>query len=135
MELDIQKIKSGIGGLVKEHRLSLVVLFGSQATGKTHSQSDVDFGFLAEKNMSLGDIAKMQFEFSQEIGIKNLELLDLKTAPPLLLKQVAQKSILLYEKEPSLFAGFKIYCLKRFMEARKLLDLRELSLNKFLKTI
>lgn len=135
MKLDIEETKSKIEKLAKKHHLSLMVLFGSQATEKTHPQSDVDFAFLSEKQTSLSDIAKIEFEFSNELGIKNLELVDLKNAPPLLLKQIAKKSILLYEKETSLFANFRIYSLKRFMEEKKLLDLRELSLNKFLQTI
>jgi hypothetical protein len=85
--------------------------------------------------MSLMEIAGMHMAFSQKLKLKNLELVDLKTAPPLLLKQATEKSVLLYEKEPLLFANFKIYALKRFMEAKKLFDLRNSSLNKFLQKV
>ena len=85
--------------------------------------------------MSLIGIARMQSIFTQKLKLKNLEMVDLKTAPPLLLKKVATESILLYEKEPSLFADFKIYALKYFMEAKKLLDLRKLSLDRFLQKV
>lgn len=127
------KTKSKIEKLAKKYRLSLVVLFGSQATGKTHSRSDVDMAFLSEAVMDLNDIVKMQMEFSKELRIKNLEMVAMNGAHPLLLKQVARKSLLLYEKERSMFARFKIYALKRFMEAQKLFDLRKLSFNKFLQ--
>lgn len=111
----------------------MVVLFGSQATGKTHPKSDTDLAFLSEESMGPMDIAIMTEDFSAELGIKNLEFVRLNGAYPFLLKQVAQKSKILYEKEPSSFAGFRIYAFKRFMEEKKLLDLREASLNKFLQ--
>lgn len=132
---NIEKIKQAMPEFAKKHNLSLVVLFGSQASGKTHLKSDTDIAFLAEKKMSLGEIARMTFELSQEIKIGNIEMTQLNGAQPFLLKQVAEKSILLYEKESSLFAQFKIYAIKRSMEAKKLFNLREASFNKFLKTV
>lgn len=132
--LNIEKIKPEIEKLAQKYRLSLVLLFGSQASGKTHPQSDVDLAFLFEKKMDLMDIARMEIEFMENLKIKDLEMVALNGAHPLLLKQAAQKSIVLYEKEPSLFARFKIYAFKRSVEAKKLLDLREMSLNRFLQT-
>ncbi len=129
--IDINKIK--IAELAKKHNLLIVVLFGSQVSGKTHLGSDVDLGFISEKAISPADIAIMTFEFTEKLGVKSLELIDLSGAPPLLLKQVAQKSVLLYESEAALFAKFRIYAIKLFMEAKKLLDLRGASLNKFLQ--
>lgn len=133
--LQTDKIKPKIKKIAKKHQLSLVLLFGSQTTGKTHAHSDVDIAFVSEKYLRPSDVAKIQFEISQKLKIRNLELVDLKNATPLLLKQIAQKSILLYEKESSLFANFKIYGFKRFMEAKKLLTLRNLSLDKFIQKI
>lgn len=130
-----EEIKPKIKELAEKYRLTLVVLFGSQATGKTHPQSDIDFAFLPSRAMNLSEIARMEFEFSQNLKLRNLELVNLKTATPFLLKQIAGKSILLYEREHFLFANFKIYAFKRFMEAKKLFDLRALSFDKFLQKI
>lgn len=121
--------------LVRKYQLTLLVLFGSHARGKTHHQSDVDFGFLAKIAVGPADIAAMQTEFIQRLQIKNIEMTDLKQAPPLLLRRLAERSILLHEDEPSLFARFKIYALKRSMEAKPLLNLRQAALNRFLKKI
>ncbi|HDH51311.1 MAG TPA: nucleotidyltransferase domain-containing protein [Nitrospirae bacterium] len=132
---NIAKTKPEVRKIAEKYRLPLVLLFGSQVSGRTHPQSDVDIAFLSEKRMSLIEIAKMQIVFSQKLKLKNLELVDLKTAAPLLLKQAAEKSVLLYEKEPFLFANFKIYALKCFMEAKKLFDLRKSSLDKFLQNV
>lgn len=129
------EIKPKIKDLAEKYHLSLVVLFGSQATGKTHSLSDVDFAFINEGVLGPADIAKMQAEFSEKLKIKNLEMVGLKGAHPFLLKQVAQNSVVLYEKKRSLFAEFKIYALKRFIEDKNLLDLKKLSLDRFLQKI
>jgi predicted nucleotidyltransferase len=133
--LDIEKIKPNIKQLAEKYGLSLVVLFGSQATGKTHSQSDVDLAFLAKRPMNLMEVAKMQTEFSEELKIRDLEMVALNGAHPFLLKQVAQKSIVLYEEEKFLFAKFKIYAFKSFIEAKKLFELRKLSFDKFLQKV
>lgn len=132
--LDVKGIKPKIKKLAEKYNLSLVLLFGSQASGKTHPQSDVDLAFVAEKSISLKDIARMQNEFSEKLEIKNLEMVALNNAHPLLLKQAALKSVVLYEKEKFSYAKLRIYALKRFMEARPLLELRRLSLEKFLQT-
>ena len=47
--LNITEIKPEIEKLAKKYRLSMIVLFGSQVSGKTHPQSDFDFAFLSEK--------------------------------------------------------------------------------------
>ncbi len=133
--INLEEIKLKIKELAPKYNLSFLVLFGSQAKGKTHPKSDVDFAFLPENQMGLIDIAKMAFDFSENLKIKNLEMTSLKNVSSLLLKQVARNSIILYEKETGLFAKFKIYAIKRYMEEKKLLDLREMSLQKFLQKI
>jgi len=132
MALEIKIIIPKVEKLARKYEFDFVALFGSEASGKTHKQSDVDMAFSGARNFSPMEIARMQSDFSEELGIKDLELVNMKDAPPLLLKQVALKSRLIYEKNSSGFALFKIYAFKRYMEARKLLDLRELQLNRFL---
>ncbi|OIP80134.1 MAG: hypothetical protein AUK20_01645 [Parcubacteria group bacterium CG2_30_45_37] len=132
MKFDYEKNYPIIKKLAEKHGLVLVALFGSVAKGKTHKQSDVDLAILAERRLRPMELAEMQFDFSQNLGVKNLELADMKSASPLLLKQVAQNAKLLYEKEPSAFARFKIYGYKSYMEAKSLLSLRKLQLDKFL---
>lgn len=111
----------------------MAFVFGSQATGKTHLKSDTDIGFLSEKRLSPRATAEIAFTLENNYGIIRPELIDVRDAPPLLLRNIAQNSILLYEREPQIFARFKIYALKRFMEAKSLLAAREASLAAFLQ--
>lgn len=135
-KVNVDKIKLEMEELALKYQLSLVLLFGSQATGKTHAQSDVDIAYLSDKKMRPIEEAKMAFDFSQQLKINNkdIELINLKEATPLLLKQIAEKSILLYERDTgSVLANFKIYAFRSFMDAKKLFRLKEESLNKFLE--
>lgn len=83
------------------------------------------------------DIKKFKIiakKLGQKYGLDiNVELVDLKSAPPLLLKQVAEHSILLFESSRSIFALFKIYAYKLYVEAKPLFDLKKKQLNKMLK--
>ena len=135
MVLNIETIKPIVKKLAEDFGFSLVVLFGSQATGKTHKKSDVDIAFLSDIKMGLYDIAKMQTEFEQVLKIGKIELVDLRNSPPLLLKEIAKNSILLYEKDALALARFKIYAFKRYVESKKLLTLRAAALDRFIKRI
>lgn len=128
MELDKQKIEE----LAEKYDLEFVLLFGSQTTGKTHPLSDTDMAFSANRRISPAEVARMQLDFSQNLRIKDLEFADIKDASPLLLKKIAENSQLLYAKSRFLYAEFKIYAYKRYIEAKPLLKLRESQLNNFL---
>lgn len=135
MVLNVELIKPIVKNLAQDFGLSLVILFGSQATGKTHKKSDIDIAFLSDKKMGLYDIAKMQIEFEQTLKVGKIELVDLRNAPPLLLKEIAKNSALLYERDVFAFSHFKIYAFKRYMEAKKLLTLRATALDRFIKRV
>jgi len=133
--IDIKIFKESVKELAPKFCLSLVILFGSQVSGKTHKQSDVDIGFIAKKKMNMREIVEMQMAFAQVLKAKDIEMVDLKNLSPLFLKGIAEKSILLYEEEPAFYSNFKIYALKLFFEAKQLLHLRQISLNKFIQKI
>ena len=118
--------------LAVKNGIVLGVLFGSQATGRTHSQSDVDVGFIAQQKLGLMDIAKIQEALMVSTSYDMIELVDLKNAPPLLLKSVAEEGILLYEKELGDFDRLKIYGIKLYMEAQPLYQARALELKQSL---
>ena len=124
--------KSEIGDLAQKYRISLLMLFGSQATGKTHEKSDADIAFASERKLSPRETAEFAFELSVLAAFPRIELVDVRDAPPLLLKNIAMAGISVYESEPRTCALFKIYAIKRFMEAKRLFTLRAASLDAFL---
>lgn len=121
--------------IAENFRLALITLFGSQATGKTHPGSDMDIAVLAEKELRPRELAEIASELAAALGVKEVDITDLHNAAPLLLANVARSSQLLYEKNPSGFARFRIYAMKRFMEARPLFLMRDALLVKRFKRI
>lgn len=129
---NLDKIKEKAEKLARKYNLDLLVLFGSRVSGKIHKDSDYDIGYISNRSKSLEEKIKMEFEVSEDLRIGKIDLVDLKKASPLLMKNVANNSILLYQKESTLYARFKIYALKLFVEAKRLFDLREAVIRKFI---
>jgi len=129
---NLDKIKEKTAKLAKKYDLDLLVLFGSQVSGRTHKKSDYDIGFISKHPKGLEEEIRMEFELSEDLRVGKIDLVNLKKASPLLMKSVTDNSILLYQREPTLYARFKIYALKLFIEARRLFDLREVVIQKFI---
>ncbi|KKU70465.1 MAG: polymerase beta domain protein region protein [Parcubacteria group bacterium GW2011_GWA2_47_21] len=132
MVKNLEIIKEKASGFAEKHDLDLLVLFGSQVSGKTHKKSDYDFGFISAQPKSFEEQVRMEFELSEILKIGKTDLVDLKKAPPLLMKNVAINSVLFYQKKSTLYAAFKIYALKLFAEAKRLFEIRETAIQKFI---
>lgn len=124
--------KSEIVILAEKYGITLLILFGSQATGKTHADSDADLAFVSKRKLGPREIAECAFNLSSLVEFSQIELIDIRHASPLLLKNIAMAGIVVYEAEPQTFARFRIYAIKCFMEAQTILSLRTTSLNAFL---
>jgi len=133
--IDVNAMKNSARSLAEKHHLRLVLLFGSQVSGRTHRESDVDIGVLAEKTLGFMESAKLELEFTRALKMARLQLVDLRTVPPLFLKHVALGSVLLYEREPREYHNFKIYALMQYFETRPLLRLRDQSIKEFLQQV
>ncbi|MDP2630704.1 MAG: nucleotidyltransferase domain-containing protein [Candidatus Uhrbacteria bacterium] len=130
--MEITKIqKEVIAKIAKKYGLTLVLLFGSQARGRTHQGSDVDIGFLSDSSMGLHEVACIEFEMAQNMKISHLELVRLAGMPSLFLQQVVRDGRVLYEDGPGAFSLFASYAFKRFVEEKPLRALKESSLRTF----
>jgi len=89
--------------------VNLAVLFGSTVRGQEWAQSDVDVGVLLEPN-TVATRGETERAFgrvvSREVG-REVDLVDLETAPPLLRLRVAQQGRPLVEREPGTWVRFK----------------------------
>lgn len=121
--------------LAEKYTLSLVVLFGSQATGKTHKGSDYDIAYLSERVLSFTEESRLIIDLMPVFQTSAIDLVNIHNAPPLLLKQIAEKCVVLYERDSQLFSRFRVYAYKRYMEAQHLFRMRSKSLNSFLNRI
>lgn len=129
-----EDIKREIAIIAKKYELALVVLFGSQATGHTHSKSDIDIGFIAREEIDYRESYDINRALACVFKNTNIEEVNLRNVSPELKKQVAEEGILLYEENSSIFDLFKIHAFRSYMDTKPLRLYRAIRLKKFLQT-
>ncbi|KKR78170.1 MAG: hypothetical protein UU24_C0041G0011 [Candidatus Nomurabacteria bacterium GW2011_GWA2_40_9] len=122
--------------IARDYDLDLLILFGSQVTGKTHKESDFDIGYVSKKDITVEDHVKMHPILMNVLGIKSellISLTDIKTAPPLLLKEMFEKEkhIVLYTKDRTTYDEYAIYSMKNYLDSKPLFDLRDFLIDKY----
>ncbi len=129
--MDIQAIQPKIAALARKHKLRLVVLFGSQATGKIHPKSDIDVGYVASPDLNFEASLDAANDLRELLGREDVEFVNMRKISPLLRKIISDEGILLYEDTPGTFVQFKMYAFKKYIETKPLRELRYKSLRKF----
>lgn len=130
MEIPDQKIKK----LARKFNLSLILLFGSQASGKTHSESDVDLAILPKDELSAKKEIGLNTEFCNLLKTDRVDTVNLKKASPLLLKQVLDNCKILFQKNPQVFSRFEARTLRKYQEAKPLFEMRHEKLKQSTET-
>ena len=119
----IQQIADG-------YNLTLVVLFGSQATGKTHKGSDYDIAYLSVSPLSLSEESRLVVDFMPVFQSEAIDLTSIRGASPLLLHEIVRASNVVFERTPGLFYSLYAHALRSYEEARPLFELRSDFLKK-----
>lgn len=133
MEISEKQLNK-IEGIAKKYRLKLVLLFGSRVDGKmVHAESDYDIAYLPEKSFDFEKECYLNFEFTNAMPSDNVDTVDLRKAPPLLMKHIINRYQILYEEERNIFNEFEVYAIKRYFEAKPLFKMNEISINNFLQ--
>lgn len=122
---DIEQVKIGAAEIARKHGLNLVVLFGSQATGRVHAESDVDIAVIGNNSIEYNTKIRLMTDFSDVLRREDVEVVDLASASPTLMYVVVRDGALLYEKEESYFLKWKLYAIKIWMETAWLRRLRD----------
>jgi predicted nucleotidyltransferase len=123
--------KINLTKIAKKHGLSLILLFGSYVNGKMHSKSDFDIAILSKSELDLDEHLKLYSELSGFFSHKELDLVSLNHADPLLLKQILTNCTLLYGSNRA-FAEFKIYAFKRYCDYKIYFDLEKRFVHQFM---
>lgn len=131
-----QKQLDKIKEIAKKYQLKMVLLFGSRVDGKmVHPDSDYDIAYLPEKSFDFEKECYLNYEFTTVMPSDDVDTIDLRKAPPLLMKQIIGRYQILYESERNVFNNFEVYAIKRYYEAKPLFEMNELSIKKFLQKI
>lgn len=89
-----------VRAVLRRHPVRVGILFGSHATGETHSRSDVDIAVEFEGVRS-GDpeynevFLGLSADLSEALGTDDVDLVDLRTASPELAAAVFERGVLL----------------------------------------
>ncbi len=116
------EIKNKIARLAEKHTLTLVVLFGSQATGRVHSSSDIDIAVLGNHKI---DRLSIGAELEELFERNDLEVVDLSMASPTLMYVIVEDGILLYETQEDYFFDWKMHAIRTWMETSWLRRMRD----------
>ena len=120
--IDFESKKEEIKKFAEEYDLSLVVLFGSQATGKIHSKSDIDIAVLGIENINIFEISAY---FDNLFKKGDTEVVNLDMASPTLMYCVTRDGKALYERDNNTFLSWKLYAIKIWQETAWLRRLRD----------
>ena len=112
--------------LCHDLNLSLVVLFGSQATGKTRVGSDIDIAVLSDRKA-----ISPEYEFEVFVAFlwffhrADVDVIMLNHAPLLLGYKIATIGKVLYESRPNVWRDFRLLAIKKHADAKKFYELKK----------
>ena len=90
--------------LASDQEVQLAVLFGSAARGDEHRRSDLDIGVMGVR--STARLSALRLTLARIAG-REVDLIPLDTAPPLLRFEIARDGSVLFERAPCLWSDFQ----------------------------
>ena len=93
---DLEQIKSFATG---RHDVVALYLFGSEATGRSRKQSDVDLAIMVSRRFGGFERVEVETKLSTLLG-RDVELVVFNNATPLLQHQILKYGTLIYESDP-----------------------------------
>ncbi len=107
--------------IAKKYHLDLIVLFGSHAKGRANGNSDIDLAVRARDYRKTFGRSCREFALAGELadavnGPGEVDLVMLNRADSLLLRNVANDGIVLYERTPASWVEFVSYANRRYYD-------------------
>lgn len=127
--VDFEKFKPEIGEIAKKHGLKLVVLYGSQASGKTKKNSDIDIAVLGERKIDFKKHIDLIGEFTGLFKTDEVDVKLLHNTNPLFRYEVMRDGILLYGADYD-FVSFRAYAFRDYMDSQDLFRLKRIFIQK-----
>jgi uncharacterized protein len=121
-----------LGEVADRFDLDLIVLFGSRATGKAREDSDADIA--VRRRTGLLDF-RAKVDLSVELGrildVSVVDVVDLRQADPLLLKQVFAHAVPMFDGGGAFFTE-RLRAFHRYQDYRPFLDLERQAVRRAL---
>lgn len=111
--------------------IDIIILFGSQVTGRITRRSDIDIAVLGKKPLNLSQKTQLTEQLAKKFDLPEdqIDLVDLWSASPLLQHEVAETGRLLIGKKYN-FVRFRVLAWKRYLDTAKFRRAREKLLEK-----
>lgn len=101
--------REALAGLCRQVGLDLLLLYGSQASGQVHPESDVDLGYVRRsKPLGRDEWLELLERARPYVPAGEIDLVDLQRVPGLLRHLACERGILLFESGPEEFERFRI---------------------------
>lgn len=102
-------------------RVRLAVLYGSRAVGTARKESDVDIAVLGTAALTFESQRRLQTAFAKTLGVSvdSIDLVDLCTAPPLLVYYIARDGTVIAGSEREA-ERFHRSAMKRYIDGKRL---------------
>jgi hypothetical protein len=97
----------------------LAYLFGSVAEDRNTARSDLDVGVLVEPNTDFRALDRLQVELERAAG-RDVDLVDLRNAPPLLAHHVVSRGKLLLSRDEDERVAFTTKVVARYLDTAHL---------------
>lgn len=107
--------------IAKRYGLRLIVLFGSQVSGRLHPESDVDVAVWSDGSLKFKQRMDLWKELSEAFDA-DVDLGVLDHAEPLFLYQVARSGKTLYQAGRSVWSEFRGFACRYYWDTQKLRD-------------
>lgn len=120
--------------ICSKHGISLAVLYGSRVRGKETSESDVDIAVLGVDKIPPETLVELNNNFSDLFRISEIDIKSLHGADPLFRWEVMKNGALFFGN-PRKYADFRAYAFRDYCDSRGLFKLREILIEKRLKTL
>ena len=125
--MTINQYKPQLTSLFDASDVVLAYLFGSEAKGTTHPESDIDIAVLLSDQVPEAEYGQRVVDLNTElIGIFQRDAIDvalLNTAPPLLAFQVVRHGVVIYDPHHR-YVSFYIDTFNRYEDTQPLRDLQ-----------
>ena len=106
--------------IIKKYDLKLLLLFGSQARGDARKDSDTDIAFMSGRNLDFNQKAELMMDLLPVVKAKEtkIDVIDTKTAHPLLLYLIMQDAKVLYTEDMMFFYNLQSAAFKKYIEVK-----------------
>lgn len=121
-------VKKAVAGvLATRPEVLAAYVFGSTASGRTHSTSDVDVGVLVSPAVMRRDPSTYRLNLMADLGAAlrtfDVDVVLLNTAPPALAQNVVCRGTVVSERSRADRVRFQVRTLNRFLDTQPIRDL------------